>query len=152
MKKERQQALISYIRAHAVSTQEELQQALTDQGFQVTQATISRDMKDLRIMKAVNEEGLSCYLYHEPKPVSDLQKKYNDIFVSGAISVDHAMNDVVIKCHAGMASAACAALDEMKNENIVGTLAGDDTIFVILRSPGDAVILTEKLNEMLHKG
>ena len=152
MKKQRQQALIDYIRSHAVGTQEDLQRALQEQGYKVTQATVSRDIKDLRIVKSVNSDGVSCYTYHEPKPISDLARKYNDIFINSAISVDCAMNDVVIKCHAGMASAACAALDEMKSEHIVGTLAGDDTIFVILRSESDARMLTDKLNVLIRKG
>ncbi len=148
MKKQRQNKLIEFITEHAVETQEDLQKALCDAGFNVTQATVSRDIKELRIVKALDSTGKYRYtVANTATPGKDV--RYSEIFSNSVIKVDFAMNDVVIKCHAGMAQGACAALDNMFSDMVLGTLAGDDTILAITSSEKAAKALFEKLSEFI---
>lgn len=149
MKKLRQKALIDFIKSSVVDTQDDIQKMLEEQGFSVTQATVSRDIKDLRIVKSVDANGVYRYIYNEPQKIQNLEKKFIDIFYHSVIKIDSAMNDVIIKCHPGTASAACAAIDEIFSDDVVGTLAGDDTILAITRSESDALYLVKKLHELL---
>lgn len=149
MKKQRQQALLQIVAQHVVETQEELLQFLRDAGFDVTQATISRDMKELRLIKALDAQGRYRYM----SPRDDLpapHNRYAGIFQDTVIFADYAMNNVVIKCHSGMANAACAALDQMDLSSIVGTLAGDDTILVVTRTEEQAQRLSLDIQNMLQ--
>ncbi len=147
MKKERQAKVLSLIEQHPIETQEELQQRLKSAGYDVTQATVSRDIKELRIVKMLDANGVYRYAVNGDR--SGKSFKYNDIFAHSAISVTYSMNDVVIKCHSGMAQGACASLDMMKCENVLGTLAGDDTIFVITKTEKDAAALCDMLRELI---
>ncbi len=147
MKKERQSRILSLINEFPIETQEELQQRLGDLGFEVTQATVSRDIKELRIVKMLDAGGVYRYAVNSASHGKSL--KYLDIFSHSAVSVEYSMNDVVIKCHAGMAQGACASLDMMKCENVLGTLAGDDTIFVITKTEADAKNLCEMLRKLI---
>ena len=131
MKKKRQDKLIELIENQIIDTQEELQSLLRGGGFEVTQATVSRDIKELRIVKSTDLAGNYRYIY--PRPENGAKIPYQSIFAGSVISVCSAMNDVVIKCHVGMAQGACAALDNMNLDEIVGTLAGEDTIFAITK-------------------
>lgn len=149
MKKSRQKALVDFIKSNIVDTQDDIQKMLEELGFSVTQATVSRDIKDLRIVKSVDENGVYRYIYNEPQKSVNLEKKFIDIFYHSVVKIDSAMNDVVIKCHPGTASAACAAIDEIFSADVVGTLAGDDTILAITRSENDALNLVKKLHELL---
>ena len=149
MKKLRQKALVDFIKSNVVDTQDDIQKMLEEQGFSVTQATVSRDIKDLRIIKSVDGNGVYRYIYNEPQKIQNLEKKFIDIFYHSVIKIDSAMNDVIIKCHPGTASAACAAIDEIFSADVVGTLAGDDTILAITRSESDALYLVKKLHELL---
>lgn len=148
MKKERQSKILELIAAHPIETQEDLQQELIKAGFDVTQATVSRDIKELRVVKLLDGNGVYRYAVsgHGTSPKT---LKYRDLFAHSVISVAYSMNDVVIKCHSGMAQGACAALDMMHCDNVLGTLAGDDTIFVITKTEADAKILVEKLREFI---
>ncbi len=147
MKKERHAKILSLIEQYPIETQEELQQRLFDDGFDVTQATVSRDIKELRIVKMLDANGI--YRYAVNGNTGGKSLKYLDIFSHSAVSVAYSMNDVVIKCHAGMAQGACASLDMMKCQNVLGTLAGDDTIFVITKTEDDAAALSEMLQKLL---
>ncbi|MBQ2390629.1 MAG: arginine repressor [Clostridia bacterium] len=146
MKKQRHEAILKIINEKTVATQEELQNELRKAGFDTTQATVSRDIRELRLVKAADRTGKHRYSIsaHSEKT----SPKYEDIFASSVLSVTAAMNDIVIKCYAGMANAACAALDSMNFESIVGTLAGDDTIFVITSSEQSAKELASMLSCM----
>ena len=148
MKKERHAKLIELISSFAIETQEELQQKLIESGFDVTQATVSRDIKELRVVKMLDGNGVYRYAVgidgKGPKTL-----KYRDLFAHSVISVAYSMNDVVIKCHTGMAQGACAALDTMHLENVLGTIAGDDTIFVITKTEADAEKLCKNLMEVI---
>ena len=146
-KKRRQAALLSIIIENEAETQQELQILLKQAGFRVTQATISRDMRELKITKGISENGVNCYF----SSAMGSSPRYNSIFAQAVVSLDYAMNTVVIKCRAGLANAACAVLDEQKFGFVVGTIAGDDTIFVLTRSENHAVQLIEQLKKMLKK-
>ena len=148
MKKERQSKILELISAYPIETQEDLQQKLIESGFDVTQATVSRDIKELRVVKMLDGNGIYRYAVSGHSS-SAKALKYRDLFSHSVISVAFSMNDVVIKCHSGMAQGACAALDMMNCENVLGTLAGDDTIFVITKTEEDAKNLVEKLKEFI---
>ncbi len=143
MKNKRQYKILDIIKLHDVETQEMLQNLLLDYGFKVTQATVSRDIKELRLIKKPGVHGV--YRYEVPEENNTKQ----NFFVDSVVSVDYAINTVVLKCHNGMAQAACAALDSMNYNNIVGTIAGDDTIFVLMRTENDARLLVKKFKEMI---
>ncbi len=143
MKNKRQYKILDIIRLHNVETQEMLQSLLMQYGFNVTQATVSRDIKELKLVKRADEKG--NYRYEVPEESNSKQ----GFFVDAVINVDYAMNTVVLKCHNGMAQAACAALDSMEYKNIVGTIAGDDTIFVLMRTENDAMRLVKNFREMI---
>ncbi|MBQ4155841.1 MAG: arginine repressor [Clostridia bacterium] len=146
MKKSRQDAILKIVRENIVATQDDLISLLQSAGFNVTQATISRDIKELGLAKAVDGTGVQRYIVHSVKKVKTGSHDY--IFSSSVISVATAVNDIVIKCYPGMANAACAVLDNMEFPEVLGTLAGDDTILVIAKSEKDAQILYNKINSL----
>lgn len=149
MKKRRQAKIIELITQNEIETQEELQDMLNSFGFEVTQATISRDIKELRLVKELSSKGR--YIYSTGKKNTDnIAHRVGGIFNETIISIDFAMNIIVIKCFAGMANAACAAIDSMNHGEILGTIAGDDTIFILCRSEEIASQFTDKLRTMLN--
>lgn len=147
----RQRAIIDLITANSISTQQELQDKLSDVGFETTQATISRDIKELSLIKIVSSDGV--YKYDIPSSIKDRGKSPNEllksIFKEAVVSVNFAQNIVVIKCHVGMAQAVCAKLDNAEFNAVVGTLAGDDTIFVVLKSEAFAIEFVGMLKNYL---
>ncbi len=143
MKKKRQAEILSLIKERPIENQEMLIEALAKRGYKVTQATVSRDMSELNIEKGINADGINCY-----SQATQNKKNFDTIFQQAIISVDHAMNIVCIKCHSGLANAACAAFDIMNPDYVVGTIAGDDTVFILVRTENDAKILCEKLKKM----
>lgn len=152
MNTKRQEEILKIISENEIYTQEILLELLNKSGFKVTQATVSRDIKILDIRKIITKDGKYKYAktneYHEKSNAT----KFHAVFMEAVISVDYAINTVVIKCHTGMANAACAALDTMKQQdNVVGTLAGDDTIFILLRTENDAKDYTLKIKSLLNK-
>ena len=143
MKNKRQQRILELIKEHSVDTQEMLQGLLAESGFDVTQATVSRDIKEMKLIKKHIRHGV--YRYAAPQQSSSL----DSIFIDTVTDIDHALNTVVIKCGNGMAQAACAALDKMGVENIVGTIAGDDTIFALMRTEKDASDLVRRFRKLV---
>ena len=139
------------IRENVISTQEDLMNSLISLGYKVTQSTISRDIKELRIVKALDSEGNYRYISAFDSAVSDNDNsnKYVDIFASSVVSIRYSMNDIVIKCYPGMASSACVAIDSLYGDMILGSLAGDDTVFIITDGEESAVALATELNKML---
>ena len=149
MKKRRQAKILELISSKEIETQEELQAYLIEYGFEVTQATISRDIKELRLVKDLSSKGR--YVYSTGKKNNqNITKRAGGIFNESIISIDYALNTVVIKCFAGMANAACAAIDSMELDEVLGTIAGDDTIFILCRSEENAENFTQKLRKMLN--
>lgn len=130
MKKNRQELILSYIKNNNVSTQEEIISMLAENGYTVTQATISRDIKELKLIKEHYGKNETRYAVSES---NDNDDNFRMIFARSALSVESAMNIVVVKCYAGTANAACIALDNMNMPGIVGTIAGDDTIFTVCK-------------------
>ena len=148
MKKKRHEAIIRLIEENCLSTQTDLLEMLRKEGFDTTQATISRDIKDLRLIKKVDDLGRSRYVV-DSGDSGELLGKYKSIFSHSVISADYAGNTLVIKCYTGMAQAACAALDSMHWEGLVGTLAGDDTIFALCKTPELAEKMKEAIAEII---
>lgn len=143
MKNKRQYKILDIIKMHDVETQEMLQNLLVEYGFNVTQATVSRDIKELGLLKKMNKNGI--YRYESP-----FKKEFKpNILADTVTGIDYAVNTVVIKCHNGMAQAACAALDSMDYTGIVGTIAGDDTIFVLMRTEAEARKLVKMFRELV---
>ncbi|MBQ5315079.1 MAG: arginine repressor [Oscillospiraceae bacterium] len=144
MKKARMAKILELIEKFDIDTQEEMQQRLSDCGFEVTQATVSRDIKELKLTKVISESGKHKYISSFSGD-KDKQDRLDAIFKSSIISADYALNTVVIKCGSGMAQAACAAFDAMNFDDVLGTIAGDDTIFVLMRTENSASKLTKNL-------
>ncbi|MCR4891662.1 MAG: arginine repressor [Lachnospiraceae bacterium] len=148
MKKKRQQMIISLIRDNDILTQDELAEKLGESGFAVTQATISRDIRELNLTKVMTESGQMKYVVAED-PVDALQDKYIRVLKECTVSVDMAQNILVIKTVSGMAMAVAAAMDALNFQEIVGSIAGDDTIFCALRSVEDTRRIMKKVRGLL---
>jgi len=150
MKKKRLELILKVIEQQDISTQEELLTALKEHGLDVTQATVSRDIKELGLIKSMGRNGK--YRYTAPKAVdNETAKSFHSIIAPSVLWVDSALNTVVIKCYAGMAQAVCAAFDTMELNGVVGTLAGDDTIFVLCRTEELAAELVQNVRNMISK-
>jgi transcriptional regulator of arginine metabolism len=150
MKRKRHQIIIDIIKNNSVTTQEELQSLLREKGFDVTQATVSRDIKELMLVKVLGSDGQ--YRYTVSSKDKDDNIKFKSIFTHSVIGADYAGNICVVKCFAGTANAACAAIDSNASELsfVVGTIAGDDSFFVLCRTPLDAENLCKKINKMIE--
>lgn len=151
MKSKRHEKILELILSHAVNTQEDLQRLLESEGYQVTQATVSRDIKELRLVKTLCTDGSYRYTFVAQEKSADGMMRFRSIFSETVITVDYAGHMVAVKCHTGMANAACAALDLLKMEDIVGTLAGDDTIFILMREPETAARLAQQLLQYIAR-
>lgn len=149
MKQKRHKAILDIIEQNEVYNQDSLLTLLKLEGFDVTQATVSRDIRVLDLVKVQSDSGKHRYSKHQDYAVKKNAVKFKSVFVEAVISVDYALNTVVIKCHVGMANAACAALDAMDVGDVVGTLAGDDTIFVLVRSEKAAMEYAQKIIELI---
>ncbi len=149
MKNQRHKAIVELIGAMPISTQDELLAQLEKRGFNVTQATVSRDIKELRLAKIATDSGVMRYTLHADAGKSGFSEKFKTIFRESVVRVACAGNLVVIKCYTGLGNAACAALDTMEFEHLVGTIAGDDTIFCATETPQDAQTLAGMLEEIL---
>jgi len=147
MKQKRHAAILDLITHKEIITQEELANRLRESGFQVTQATVSRDIKELKLTKIPGDGGV--YKYAQPKAGTDTPNRQLMILSRSVYSVNFAQNIVVIKTHAGMAQAAAAVLDSLSMREIVGTLAGDDTIFCATRDEAAAMQLTGRIKSLL---
>lgn len=149
MKGQRQSAILNLIQKYEIETQEELGEKLKMAGFKVTQATISRDIRELRLTKANSKKGGQKYmaLTNQQHQVSG---KVLRVFKDALISMDKAENILVIRTLTGMGNAVAAAIDAFHYDEIVGTLAGDDTIFCATRCKKDIDIIMEKFTEILN--
>ena len=146
MKTARQKMIQKLISQRDIDTQEELLQLLSAAGFRATQATISRDIKELRLIKTATAGGLYKYAQagaEDGRP----NAKYANILRETVTGIESAGNIVVVRTYSGMASAAAAAIDAMRWDEIVGSLAGDDTIFIVARSPDGARVLARQMQK-----
>ena len=144
-KKRRHEAILEIISEYEIETQLELQERLSDMGISAGQATISRDIRELRLEKRISEYGVNCYFFMGE---SEDDISYISIFAQSVISMDYAMNTVVLKCHSGLADAACKVVDEQRFDSVVGTIAGDDTVFILTKSELHAMKLLAKLGRL----
>ena len=151
MKIQRHSKIVELIGKYEIETQEELAQKLNEAGFSVTQATVSRDIRELRLTKVPSENGKQKYVVVQDKN-REMNEKFVRVLRDCFISMDMAQNILVIKTVSGMAMAVGAALDGIHFEEIVGCIAGDDTIMCAVRSVDDTIILMEKLNKLLNAG
>ena len=147
MKSDRQTAILTLIQEYEIETQEELAEKLQQAGYQVTQATVSRDIRELRLTKVVGESGRPKYAGVQPKKEDSYEhsKRYIRVLQEGFLSAQTAGNILVIKTVTGMAMAVAAALDNLEMKEIVGCIAGDDTIFVAVHAAEQCVALREKV-------
>lgn len=146
MKNKRQKKILEIISENEIETQEELSRKLEDEGFSVAQATVSRDIQELRLVKTSAGKGRYKYIQSGSE-----EAQFSNLLLQTIISVDYAMNMVVIKCHTGMAQAACAMIDSMDYPQILGTIAGDDTIFILLKNEEKARKLMQSIKKMIVK-
>ncbi len=149
MKKLRHAKILELIEKYDVETQEELADYLKEAGFQVTQATVSRDIRELQLSKIPTGEGKQKYIVLRQDD-SHLVDKYIRVLKDGLLSVDMAQNILVVKTVSGMASAVAVAVDAMKFKEIVGSIAGDDTIMMAVRTLDDTKVVMEKIYKMLE--
>ena len=150
MKNARQTAILSIIEQYDVETQEELAGRLKDMGIVVTQATVSRDIKELQLVKHAGPSGRSCYTQSRvtDAPVSE---RFRKILRETILSISAAENIIVIKTLSGCANAAAEAIDTTNFPEIIGTLAGDNTIFMVISSKEAVPALMDQFNEMTAK-
>ncbi|MBO4406180.1 MAG: arginine repressor [Clostridia bacterium] len=134
MKFKRHNTILRLITENDIETQQQLAEMLVAEGFPATQATVSRDIKELNIIKVHDHDEHYKYAVAKTENQNSDSSKLHTIFRESVVSIDYAVNTVVIRTLIGTASAAAAAIDSMHLPNIVGTLAGDDTIFVVMRS------------------
>ena len=151
MKSQRQAKILEIISNKNIETQEQLLAELQKEGFRGTQATISRDIKELRIVKELTSLGTYRYTVTTSDLSSSFSARLNTIFRECVISFDYAQNIIVVRTLPGLASAAGSAIDAMSLNTIVGTLAGDDTIFVLCRNEELALELVHSVREMISK-
>ncbi len=147
MKVERHSKIVELIGKYEIETQEELAEYLTKEGFQVTQATVSRDIRELKLTKIQSESGKQRYMVL--KPQGTFSDKYIRILRDGYASMDMAQNILVIKTVSGMAMAVAAALDAIHFHEIVGCIAGDDTIMCAVRSVDDTILVMDKIRKLI---
>lgn len=150
MKVNRHAKIIELINKHQIETQEELAAYLNQEGFKVTQATVSRDIRDLKLTKVPAEDGKQFYAVHQSGD-GEMGEKYIRVLREGFLSMDMAQNILVVKTVSGMAMAVAAALDAMHWSEVAGCIAGDDTIMCALHSADDTVQVMEKIRRIVGK-
>ncbi len=149
MKSNRQQVILEIIAQHEVETQEQLLEHLKARGIHTTQATVSRDIKQLHLVKEQSSHGFYRYAPAQTRTASGFAGRLKTIFKESVTSCDMAQNIVVIKTMPGLANAAAAAVDGMDLPDLVGSLAGDDTALLIMRTPAAAADFCEAVHTML---
>ncbi|MDD6638593.1 MAG: arginine repressor [Lachnospiraceae bacterium] len=150
MKTKRQTKILELIQKHDIETQEELSAYLTREGFQVTQATVSRDIRELKLTKIAMDNGRQRYAVLSDADTG-MAEKLVRVLREGFVSMDYAGNILVIKTVSGMASAVGAAVDAIKLSEIIGSIAGDDTLMCVIRTEEDAVNIMNKLRKLVEK-
>ena len=149
MKTKRQTKMLELIKKHDIETQEELSDYLQKEGYQVTQATVSRDIRELKLTKVAMSNGRQKYAA-QTEANEDLSEKETRVFRDAFVSMDMAQNILVIKTVSGMAMAVAAAIDAMHLHEIVGCIAGDDTIMCAVRSVDDTIAVMSRLRKLVE--
>ena len=151
MKSKRHEKILELIERLDIETQESLLAELRAGGFSVTQATVSRDIRELGLVKAQSGKGTYKYSMNTAVGKEDMSFKFHAVFAEAVTGIDYAENIVIIHCYVGMASAACAALDSIRWQNLVGTIAGDDTIFCAMRDKSASAGFAQQLRRLIGK-
>lgn len=152
MKRARHKAILELIEKYPIDRQEELMRHLGECGFEVTQATVSRDIRELRLIKAATGNGGYRYVSSAPGGQNvHSATRFETIFRESVLKVDYAGHLVLVKCYNGMANAACEVFDSMVWNGIVGTLSGDDTFFILLRTEEAARAICDELNQYVSR-
>jgi transcriptional regulator of arginine metabolism len=149
MKISRQSKIIELINKYDIETQEDLADRLMKDGYNVTQATVSRDIRELKLTKVAVDGGRQKYIVLQ-KTEPGMSEKYTRVLRDGFLSMDRAQNIMVIKTVPGMAMAVAAALDALQMNSIVGCIAGDDTVMCAIRSAEETITVMEKLSKLLN--
>jgi len=149
MKTRRHAKILDLIKEHDIDTQDELLRCLRENGFDVTQATVSRDIKELRLVKTLSSKGKYRYSTGRDNARS-ISSKFYSLFGDSVVSVEAAQNILVIKCLTGMAQAVCAAMDTLNFTGVVGTLAGEDTILVVCKNNEVAEERQEEFKKLIN--
>ena len=149
MKRSRHDKIIEIIARNDVETQEQLASLLKEAGYDVTQATVSRDIRQMKLSKQVTEDGRQKYVYSTADSEA-MQDKYVSVLKAGYVSMEVAQNLLVIKTVSGMAMALATAIDALDIPEVIGCIAGDDTIFVAIRSYEEALVVRDRFSEMLQ--
>lgn len=148
-KKQRLLKIMDIISTNTVETQGQLTRLLIDYGYDVTQATVSRDIKELRLIKVADYAGRYKYSVPGKDSPADTRARYITLLKHSVITIQAAMNIVVVKAIPGSAQGCAMAIETLEFENIVGTIAGDDTVFIALTTPGQAEELVRKIDEVV---
>lgn len=151
MKYNRHDEIISLIEAYEIETQEDLSERLREKGYRVTQATISRDIRELKLVKVTTSGGRQKYAIPK-KEENNMSSRFRNLLIEVIESIDSANNIVVVKTCAGMASGAAAAIDSMGRGDLLGSVAGDDTVIIVMRSNDAAYSLIDALNGIIDGG
>ena len=149
MKSARQEKILDIITRHNIETQNQLMEALMAEGVKSTQATLSRDIRDLHLVKELSPEGTYRYVTGAKEGVSDYDIRLKKIFRESVVDYAVAQNLIVIKTLPGLASAACSALDGMDIHNLVGSIAGDDTAFLAMKDTASAEHFCKEIENLL---
>lgn len=149
MKISRQSKIIELINKYDIETQEDLADRLMKDGYNVTQATVSRDIRELKLTKVAVDGGRQKYIVLQ-KTEPGMSEKYTRVLRDGFVSMDMAQNIMVVKTVPGMAMAVAAALDALQMNSIVGCIAGDDTVMCAIRSSEETITVMEKLNKLIN--
>ena len=153
MKSARHQAILDLIEKHPIDRQEDLLAHLREAGFDVTQATVSRDIRDLQLVKVADGSGRYRYMPAATSgKVAHSPSRFEMIFRESVLKVDCAGHMVLVKCFSGMANAACEVFDAKQWRNVVGTLSGDDTFFILMRTEEDATAICKALQQYVRRG
>lgn len=149
MKIARHAKILELIETHDIETQDDLAQKLCEEGFMVTQATVSRDIREMKLTKIATEKGRQKYAVISGND-TEITERLTRVFKEAVVKMDYAQNMIVIKTLEGMGMAVGVALDNMQNTEILGTIAGDDTVFCVVRSHNQAAVIIEKLYRIIH--
>ncbi len=149
MKNKRQEAIVALITRYEIETQEELIGMLCKEGFPVTQATVSRDIRELKLTKVLTGRG--SYRYTVPSKSDGISPiKFNRALINSIIGVEYALNNIVVKTYPGLATAVATGLDSIDANEILGCVAGDDTIIMVVRSEDAAKDISARIHALLN--
>ncbi len=148
MKSERQNRILELVDKYEIETQEDMINRLRAEGYMVTQATVSRDLKELKLSKTLTPRGTYCYSVSSIVPRT-ANVSLNTAMAESILGVDHSLNNVVVKTYPGLAQAVASSIDAMNMSGILGCVAGDDTIIIVTRDEESSSVISERLKELI---